>query len=82
MVLLAFLRQRDEKRYKRYYEERDLSLYDKIQKLKKSINKNKIAGYKTDDDFLSNNFDSSFIFQCVESGQLIRQPNGEYIFGL
>ncbi len=79
--LLSYLCQKDEKRYSHYYKERDLPLYNKIQKLKNSINESKIGGFKINDEFLTNNFESNLITQLIESGQLIKQPNGEYVFG-
>lgn len=81
LVLSNYLRQRDEKRYKRYYEERDLSLSEKLNHLKKTIEENRKAGYRINDDFLCNNFDHGFISQCIESSLLVKQGNGEYIFG-
>ena len=79
-VLRQYLRERDEKRYRCYYEERDLSLSEKLSNLRKYIIENRKADYKINDEFLYNNFDSGFITQCIESDILRRLPNGEYDF--
>ncbi len=76
-----FLRERDEKRYRKYYEEMDLALHEKLNHLKKFILDNRNAGYKIGDGFLYNNFDHGFISQCIESSLLVKQSNGEYVFG-
>lgn len=80
-VLRQYLRGRDQKRYRCYYEERDLPLHEKLDELKICITKNRNAGYKIDDDFLYNNFDSSFINQCIENDILRKLPKGDYDFG-
>lgn len=80
-AITNFLKERDEERYQRYYKERDLSQYEQIMEVKKTITNNQKAGYKVDDIFLNSNFSQSLISQLIESGQLIRQLNGEYIFG-
>ena len=77
-VLRQYLREKDEKRYRCYYEERDLTLSEKLRKLRKYIIENRATGYKIDDDFLNHNFDQSFISHCIESNLLIKLPNGEY----
>ncbi len=80
LVLSNYLCKRDEKRYKKYYEDLDLPLMNKLQDLKKLINDNRKAGYKIDDDFLATTkFEPNFISQCIESGLLIRQGSGEYV---
>jgi hypothetical protein len=81
VALSNYLRQRDEKRYKRYYEERDLSLSEKLNHLKQTIEENRKAGYKITIDFLYNNFDHEIVNRLIESGQLIKQGNEEYVFG-
>ena len=80
-VLRQYLRERDEKRYRRYYEEKDLDLHEKLNNLRNTVEENRRSGRKIDDDFLSYNFDHNFISQCIESGLLIKQGNGEYTFG-
>jgi len=42
------------------------------------IRDNLDAGYSIDDDWLNNNFDSGFVSKLLESGMLIRLPNGKY----
>ena len=79
-VLRQYLREKNEKRYRCYYEERDLTLSEKLSKLRKCIIENRTAGYKINDDFLRHNFDQSFISHCIESNLLIKLPNGEYDF--
>lgn len=80
-VLGSFLRERDEKRYRRYYEEKDLDLHEKLNTLRNTIEENRRSGRKIDEGFLSYNFDHNFISQCIESGLLIKQGNSEYVFG-
>ena len=80
-VLRQYLSGRDQKRYRCYYEEKDLALREKLDDLKRCINKNRNAGYKIDDDFLCNNFDPSFINQCIENDILRKLPKGDYDFG-
>jgi hypothetical protein len=80
-VLGSFLRERDEKRYRKYYEERDLALYEKLTTVRESIEKNREAGYPITDEFLYNEFDHGLIDGLMRSGQLIKQSNGEYVFG-
>ena len=85
-VLCAFLCERDEKRYKKYYEEPEPTegkpaQYEKIQKIRKEIESNRKAGYAIDSEFLYKNFDHGIIDGLTRSGQLIKQGNGEYVFG-
>ena len=80
-VLRQYLRERDEKRYRRYYEEKDLDLHEKLNHLRNIVETNRKSGRKIDEGFLSYNFDHNFISQCIESGLLIKQGNGEYVFG-
>ena len=58
-----------------------VALNDKIQDLKKRIEDNRKAGYKITDEFLYNNFDYGLIDRLKRSGQLIKQGNGENVFG-
>lgn len=60
--------------------ERVEKLHDKILILKKSIEDNRGAGYRIDDDFLLNNFDKEFIQHCKEQGLIIKNAEGEYEF--
>jgi hypothetical protein len=55
-------------------------LHEKLLKLKKTIEDNKEAGYRIDDDFLSSNFEKKFIQHCIEQGLLIKNGAGEYDF--
>ena len=55
-------------------------LHEKLLNLKKTIEDNKEAGYKIDDDFLTNNFEKNFIQHCIEQGLLIKNGYGEYEF--
>lgn len=70
-----------------FFDKNDLSTeekssqYDKIQEIIKNIEDNRKAGYKITDDFLYNHFDHSLIDGLMKSGQLIKQGNGEYVFG-
>ena len=82
----CFLRQMDEKRYKKYYEEDELtevkpSQYDKIREIRKRIEKDRKAGYTIGIEYLYRNFDHVTIDGLTQSGQLIKQGNGEYVFG-
>ena len=80
-VLRQFLYERDEKRYKRYYEEKELSQYEKILEIRTEIENNRKAGYKIDDEFLYNHFDHGIIDGLMQSNQLIKQGDGQYVFG-
>jgi hypothetical protein len=55
-------------------------LHEKILKLKNTIEENREAGYKIDDDFLKNNFNIKFISECKKRGILVKNPEGEYDF--
>jgi len=55
-------------------------LHEKILKLKNTIEENREAGYKIDDDFLNNNFPTKFISECKKRGLLVKNPKGEYEF--
>jgi len=55
-------------------------LHENLLKLKKTIDENKDAGYKIDDDFLKNNFPTSLISECKKRGLLVKNPKGEYDF--
>ncbi len=84
--LSTFLRERDEVRYEKYYKEpkpteEKSAQYEKIQEIRKKIEDNRKAGYKITDEFLYNHFDHGLIDGLTRSGQLIKQGNGEYVFG-
>lgn len=81
LVLGSFLRDKDNKRYNKYYRERG-ELYDEIRNVQEVIAKNKDAGYKIDYDFLLNNFDEKLISKLIEKKELVKQSNGEYVFGV
>jgi hypothetical protein len=55
-------------------------LHEKILKLKKTIEDNRKAGYKINDDFLTHIFDENFIQHCKDQGLLIKNGGGEYDF--
>ncbi len=57
------------------------SQYDKILEIRKKIEENRKAGYTIDSEFLYNHFDHGLIDGLMKSGQLIKQGNGEYVFG-
>ncbi len=96
-VFTAFLRERDEKRYKKYYEEPEPTVenssieeyglgkkqfqFDKIQAVKNRITKNRKSGYQITSEFLYKNFDKGIIDGLMKSGQLIKTGNGEYVWG-
>ena len=61
-------------------EETKEKTHEKLLNLKKTIEENKEAGYKIDDDFLTNNFEKNFIQHCIERGLLIKNGHGEYEF--
>lgn len=56
----------------------DVALVDKIKELRKSVKKNKKAGYCIDDEWLNCNFEGGFVYKCIESGILRRLPDGSY----
>lgn len=85
-VFSVFLHERDKERYKKYYvetksTEETPAQYEKIQEIRKQIEKNKKAGYTIDSEFLYKNFDNGIIDGLMQSNQLIKQGNGEYVFG-
>jgi len=49
-------------------------IHDSLMMIKDNID----AGYSIDDTWLQNNFDDGFIAKLLESGMLIRLPNGKY----
>jgi hypothetical protein len=55
--------------------------YEKIQEIRKKIEANRKAGYKITDEFLYDHFDHGLIDGLMRSGQLIKQGNGEFVFG-
>jgi hypothetical protein len=55
--------------------------YDKIQEIKKKIEKDRKAGYNIDIEYLYHNFDHVIIDRWIQNGQLIKRGNGEYVFG-
>jgi len=57
------------------------SQYEKIQEIRKRIEKDSKAGYKIDVDYLYQNFEHVIIDGLTQSNQLIKQGNGEYVFG-
>ena len=61
-------------------EEPGEKLHEKVNKLRKFIEKNGRAEYNITDDFLSHNFDKKFIDQCKNRGLLIKNSKGEYDF--
>jgi len=84
-VISCFLRERDKKRYKKYYEEIEPTeekpaQYNKIQEIKNGIYENRQAGYKITSDFLYKNFDHGTVDGLMRSGQLIKQGNGEFVW--
>jgi hypothetical protein len=56
------------------------SLHEKVNNLRKFIEKNRRGGYSITDDFLSHNFDKKFIDQCKNRGLLLKNSKGEYDF--
>ena len=77
-VFSAFLRERDEKRYQKYFKEPDPLLKDELKIIKNSIETNRKANYKITLDWLYENHKPTIIDQCIQSGLLIKLPNNEY----
>ena len=77
-VFHAFLRERDEKRYQKYFKEPDPPLKDELQIIKNSIETNRKANFKITLDWLYENHKTAIIDQCIQSGLLTKLPNNEY----
>ncbi len=92
-LVFAFLHERDEKRYKKYYadkidlavtENRDdkkqskLPLIDKILDVKQYVEQVKGSGNDVSYIALTDHFDETLISNLIESGQLIKHPNGNF----
>ncbi|HUT00015.1 MAG TPA: hypothetical protein VMY59_06835, partial [Candidatus Thermoplasmatota archaeon] len=92
-LVFAFLHERDEKRYKKYYADKadmvtpentgdkkqsKLPLIDKILEVKQYIEQVKGSGHNVSYVALAGHFDENLILKLQESGQLIKLPNGNF----
>lgn len=55
--------------------------YEKVQEIRKKIEDSRKAKYKITDEFLYNNFDKGIIDGLMQSNQLIKRGDGQYVFG-
>lgn len=53
---------------------------DRIQVIRENIEKDRKAKYKIDDEYLYHNFNAADIDSLIQSGMLIKLPDGQYAF--